>query len=351
MVGPGRLKLAAAAAAGMAAGGLLADCGGSGRSGTSPPAGPAPGAGTGLPAPAVCPLTGQRPAAGVPARPALAVKVDNLPSARPQYGLRSADVVYEEPVEGGLTRFVAVYQCRDADRVEPIRSARIVDPAIVEQFGAHPLFAYAGGIDAAVAAVRASPVVDVGTGRAPAGTYRRDPAHPAPHNLYSSTAALYAAGRAQRPGDGAPVAPFPFGPVPAGAEPASAVSIAYPASPVSWSWQPGAAGWARSYPAGPARAAEGGTLTAANVVVMSVRMYPSAYVEDPSGVHENLLALTGSGPVRVLRNGAVVTGTWQRSTLSEPTRYLDGAGRTIPLAAGPTWVELVPTTVAVTVSP
>ena len=331
-------------------GGLLGGCGGSKPARTGPPA-TAPTTRSVPRTPGACPLTGQPAPGGVPARPALAVKLDNLPAARPQYGLRSADIVYEEPVEGGLTRFIAIFQCRDATRVEPIRSARIIDPQIVEQYGAHPLFAYAGGIDAAVAAVASSPLVDVGTARAPAGTYRRDPARSAPHNLYSSTAALYAAGQARHAPEVAPPAPFGFGPEPAGAAPAATLRIAYPASPVSWTWQAGAGEWARSYPSGPAAAAEGGTLSAANVIVVSVVMYPSAYVEDPSGVHENLLTLTGSGPVQVLRDGSVITGTWQRAALSERTRYLDGAGRPIPMAPGPTWVELVPTTVAVTRTP
>src|SRR5438067_842366 len=94
----------------------------------------------------VCPLTGVK--AGhqfVPNRPALAVKVENLPAARPQTGLSWADIVYEEPVEAGITRFIAVYQCQDASRIEPIRSGRLTDPDILVQFG-HPIFAYAGGV-------------------------------------------------------------------------------------------------------------------------------------------------------------------------------------------------------------
>lgn len=345
-----RRSVTASIAAVVFTGGLLGACGGSKPAGTGEPATP-PTTRSVPRTSGTCPLTGLPEPDGVPARPALAVKLDNLPAARPQYGLRSADIVYEEPVEAGLTRFIAIFQCRDATRVEPVRSARIIDPQIVEQYGARPLFAYAGGIDAAVAAVAASPQVDVGTARAPAATYRRDPARSAPLNLYSSTAALYAAGQARHAPDTAPPAPFSFGPEPAGAAPASTLRIAYPASPVSWSWQAGARRWARSYPSGPAVAAEGGTLGAANVIVMSVAMYPSAYVEDPSGVHENLLTLTGSGPVQVLRDGSVITGTWQRASLSERTRYLDGYGRPIPMATGPTWVELVPTTVAVTRTP
>ena len=46
-----------------------------------------------------------------PGPPALAVKVENAPEARPQASLNDADVVVEEPVEGGYTRFIAIFQC------------------------------------------------------------------------------------------------------------------------------------------------------------------------------------------------------------------------------------------------
>jgi len=71
----------------------------------------------------------------VPQRPALAVKVDNYAQARPQSGLDMADIVFEEPVEGGITRYVAVFQCQGAPEVGPIRSARNIDIGILGQFG------------------------------------------------------------------------------------------------------------------------------------------------------------------------------------------------------------------------
>src|SRR6266571_8558095 len=52
--------------------------------------------------PQTCPLTGVVPSGGVPNRPVLAVKVENLPSVRPQTGLSHADIIYEEPVEAGI---------------------------------------------------------------------------------------------------------------------------------------------------------------------------------------------------------------------------------------------------------
>jgi hypothetical protein len=79
-----------------------------------------------------CPLTGANtPNGKVASRAALAIKVENHPLARPQAGLNAADIVYEEPVEGGLTRFIAVYQCASSDRVGPVRSGRTTDPNVL----------------------------------------------------------------------------------------------------------------------------------------------------------------------------------------------------------------------------
>ncbi len=78
-------------------------------------------------------------------RPAMAVKIDNHPRARPQTGLETADIVYEELVEGGLTRFMGIYHCGDAADLGPVRSARAVDPDIMTQY-APVLFAYSGSL-------------------------------------------------------------------------------------------------------------------------------------------------------------------------------------------------------------
>lgn len=304
--------------------------------------------------PPVCPLTDEpAPGGHVPPRPALAVKVENLPAARPQYGLSAADVVYEEPVEGGITRFIVIYQCHDASRVEPIRSGRLIDPEIVDQYGAHPLFSYAGAISWAVTAIDQSSLVDLSAEQAPGRVYPRDPGRYAPHNLMSSTSALYSyAASLHGPQTKPPASPLVFGPLGKGAAPAASVHISYLYSNFTWTWQPSTKTWTRAYSdTGPATLGEGGVISAANIVVMKVVMYPSPYVEDATGAHENLLTLTGSGPAQVFRNGTVTTGTWKRATLSANTSYVDSSGHPIPLSPGQTWIELVPTTVPVSVTP
>src|SRR5664280_3756903 len=111
---------------------------------------------TGAPAPvATCPLTGApAPRGTVPARPALAVKIGNYPDDLPSSGLNQADVVFEEPVEGAITRIVAVFQCQGASLVGDLRSARQPDAGILSQLS-NPLFVHAGGINPVIALLAA----------------------------------------------------------------------------------------------------------------------------------------------------------------------------------------------------
>lgn len=293
------------------------------------------------------------PAGGhVPQRPALGVKIDNLNVARPQSGLSKADVIYEEPVEGGITRFIAIFQCNDAARIGPVRSGRLIDPQILMQYGPHPLMGYSGAIGAAITAIDSSSLIDVGVNRAPMSAYDRDPNRSVPHNLYTSTRALYAAGARQHAPATAPPSPFVFGPEGQGATPSAGVHIPFLYSNVTWTWNPKAGVWFRSYAdTGAATVADGGPIVANDVIVMHVVMYPSQYIEDATGAHENLLTLTGTGPLQVYRNGTQLSGTWKRSALRDATQYLDSSGHPIALQPGRIWIELVPTTVPTSSTP
>ena len=141
-------------------------------------------------APAVCPLTGAPSPLGTPPnRPALAVKVDNYQAARPQSGLDDTDLVFEEPVEGGITRYVAVFQCNNATSIGPVRSARNIDIGILGQLG-NPGLAHVGGINPVLSNISAAGIPNLDL-----GNYAQAITHPsgryAPYDTYTSTAALY----------------------------------------------------------------------------------------------------------------------------------------------------------------
>jgi hypothetical protein len=296
----------------------------------------------------MCPLTGVTAAAGMmPDRPALAIKVENSPDSRPPVGFDTADVVFEEPVEGGITRFVVMYQCRDAPRVEPVRSIRQADPYIVNQTG-KALFGNASGsppsLEALAAAVRAGWLVDVGYSTG--GGYNRDPGRASPHNLYTATKDLYARPDAKGVPAASPIFTYSASPPPGG--PGGLVHASFSAaSDVYWHWVPTANAYQRYYGNVPANQANGGITSAQNVIIQSVPVKMSWWIEDPSGSHQPVPQLLGTGPALVCRAGSCVTGTWWRpgQALGQITYYNDAAGHQIPLSQGSTWVELVPSSV------
>jgi hypothetical protein len=301
-----------------------------------------------------CPLTGLEPPGGqVPKRAALAVKVENLPQARPQWGLDKADIVFEEPVEGGITRFIAVFQCQSADRVEPVRSARLVDPKILEPLG-RMLIAYSGAIQPAIGEIdsKTSLLSDLSDNWA-SSAYWTDPTRYAPHNLVTSTSALYSAAAALHYPEKPPTPIFSYGPPVLGGYPAAVVNLNFPLDVTSWNWHKDTGLWYRSYSdTGPAMMGDGAQVTASNVVVMFVLEHPTPYIEDDTGAHENDLALKGTGPAFVFRDGIVFYGHWERPLLDHPAVFIDSkSGATITLTPGNTWEELVPYGEKVTVTP
>jgi hypothetical protein len=293
-----------------------------------------------------CPLTGQpAPGGKVPQRPALAFKVDNYPTARPQSGLEDADIVFEEPVEGGITRFVAVFQCQGANLVGPIRSARAVDVPILDQLS-KPLFVHAGGINPVIALVNDGNLIndDVFTHASivqhPAGRY-------APYDTYASTAGAWGLD----PGDTTPPAPlYTYSSTLPTGTPVGSVHIPFSGTnDNTWTWSPINAAWLLSIGGVPANVADGGTrIGVANIVVQTVHVTYGPWLENSEGGLEVQSQLTGTGPLTVFRNGEEITGTWSRAALGDTTSLLAADGSTIALDPGKTWVELVPSTIPVT---
>jgi hypothetical protein len=298
------------------------------------------------PASPTCPLTGQpAPGGRVPQRPALAIKVDNYPTARPQSGLTDADVVFEEPVEGGITRLVAVFQCQGANLVGPIRSARAVDAPILDQLS-KPLFVHAGGINPVIDLIERANLIndDVFTHGSivqhPSGRY-------APYDTYASTAAAWAL----QPTDTTPPAPLCTysATVPTGT-PVGSLHIPFSGTnDNTWTWSPINGQWLLSIGGVPANVADGGTrIGVTNIVVQTVHVTYGPWLENSEGGLEVQSQLIGSGPLAVFRNGEEITGTWQRGPFSATTSLVAANGSTIALDPGKTWIELVPSGIPVT---
>jgi hypothetical protein len=293
--------------------------------------------------PVVSPLTGlPQPEATKLNRPALVVKVDNEQGAQPQAGLNQADVVFEEQVEGGDTRLACVFQSADASPVGPVRSTRSTDIAIVSELN-HPLYAFSGGNQIFLSAIRAAPIVDVGADAQP-GAYHRVASHPAPHNLFSTTATLFALARTA----GAPPALFSFRAAAeavngSGGSPArhAAIQFGDGGTRVSWDWDPSGQVWKRAQDGSVHLDASGAQVTATNVIVQFVD-YRNTGLRDPAGSPVPEARLVGQGDAWIFTVGTLVKGHWSKSSPGEATTYADAGGATIRLTPGRSWVELSP---------
>lgn len=272
-------------------------------------------------------------------RPALVVKIENAPASRPQSGLDAADVVYEEIVEGGITRFLAVFHSTDADPIGPVRSLRPSDPDIIAPFGG--LFAYSGGIPNFIDILRSTPgITDVGVDlldEGPDKPYTRRAGRSAPNNLYTSTAMLYP--RAPRTGTRPPGRfaeflpagqPFTAG----GATPATNLTATIGITTVVFNYD------AQSMTYRRAGLVEGSGSVAPTNLIVQFTSYQETDETDLTNTTVEKAVTVGSGDAIILSGGMAVRGRWSKGSPTAFTTYTDATGAPIRLSPGRTWVEL-----------
>jgi hypothetical protein len=288
-----------------------------------------------------CPLTGKvRGEEDPPDRPVLAVKVENTRDAYPLAGLERADVIYEEPVEGGITRFAALFQCRDAGRVGPVRSARTTDPKILLQLSDEPILAFSGAHPKVTAALEDAGLLQL-TETSGNIAYERDDARSAPHNLFVATRPLYRLATEAGADASAPPALFRYEEeVPAHSKPRSSATVTFSSSNVvEWVW--GGGRWVRQLDGAPMLSEAGAEIAVDNVVIQEVVVTDSDIL-DVTGFPSPEVELLGEGRAWVLRDGRLIIGRWRRDALGDVTVFETRAGEEIALAPGTTFVELVP---------
>jgi Protein of unknown function (DUF3048) C-terminal domain/Protein of unknown function (DUF3048) N-terminal domain len=236
-----------------------------------------------------------------------------------------------------------VFQCGDSDRVGPVRSGRTTDPDYLRQLGP-AVFGYAGGRDVVKREVPKVGLVDVNYIVA-ADAYTRDESRAAPHNLYTTTGALWRAGRSK---EGAPDPLFTYAETWDGAaKRIRSVHLPYSGvSDVYWHWNGGKGAWLRSHGDVPHVLEGNERVSATNVVVQVVSVTDSDFL-DSAGNPSPEVDLTGSGKAYVLRDGEVIRGRWERASLHDVTMFVTKDGTEIALAPGRTWVELLPSRVPV----
>ncbi len=280
------------------------------------------------------PLTGEATAAAT-AVPALAIKIDNVPLARPQLGVRHADIVVEEMVEGSFTRLIAVFQSGEPAQVGPVRSIRSTDFDVLAMLD-WPLLGASGANGGVLTQLAEARVVNVNALEA-GNAYYRVADRRAPHNMFAHTAQLraFAGGQGAVPGT---VFRYRDSTDPIPGAPSGGVFIDFGNSDARWTWDAPRAGWTRLQNGTAHVDADGGVVAPQNVVVLEVAYGVSAIDTESPEAHT-----VGSGTAHVFTGGNVVSGTWSRSSATDPFTLRDASGNVIGLTAGQTWVELAPT--------
>jgi hypothetical protein len=262
----------------------------------------------------------------------LSVKICNVFACEPQDGLNQADVVFEEIVEGGITRYVGIWNSNVPAVVGPVRSLRPMDADIAAPFGG--IIAYSG--------YGAQETRDLAVDTGLVNVTENDPAmfrndyNVAPYNLMLHAQEVIAANAGLAP----PAQQWAYSSSLAtstavldGTPATSVQSIFSNSSDNTWTYD-GNGRYLRTQWEGPDLDLTGAQLSAANVVIMRVN------VDEFVGVPRT--RMVDSGELFVLSGGKVVHGTWSKAGTASPIVFKGDNGVTIRLAPGNTWIEMVP---------
>jgi hypothetical protein len=290
--------------------------------------------------PPTCPLTGEEPKTeAVIERPAVAVKVENAAIARPLSGLERADLVYEEPVEGGETRFMAFFHCKDTPKAGPVRSARQVDPAILGT--KTRVLAYSGANQTVTDSLEDAGVVSIT--ESVAGNAMQRVAREgisSEHTLYADSSAIRKVARDQYD-EAPPDDLFEFGEINDNAKAARSISINFGgASTITYQFVNGA--YERSQDGVPFTAESGAQIAPANILIEEHRVKLSNVVDVTGTPSPIIVDETGSGRAVLFRDGRVVVGRWSRDSVEDPVVFETRNDDAMVFDPGTIWIELVP---------
>lgn len=297
------------------------------------------------------PLTGALVSPSIADRPAVIVKVDNAPDARPQAGLNEADVIYEERVEGSVVRFLSVFQSKDAPVVGPVRSVRSTDAAVVAPIGG--VFAFSGGIAPFVNRVKATGIKVVPESDDPKVGISKRAGRKRPYATYANTTRL----RAQaRPGALPPPPLFPrirpgtsFAEANPSATKLAGVRVVFGSlTTADWTWDATRKQWLRTTNNTAHLLEDKSRLSSGCLVLQTVPYRPTEFT-DRSDFTVDEAVITGSGNAYIACDGAVVKARWHKPSLKAVTVFTNATtGASVTLPVGRVWVSLVPTNGAIT---
>lgn len=267
------------------------------------------------------------------------VKIDDTTYAHPQVGLKEADVVYIEQVEGGLTRLAAVFSSHIPTRVGPIRSARISDIELLAQYGKIG-FAYSGAQRLMLPVIAAANLYDIGANKFGPKYYANDPLRTAPYAMMLNLPELLQA--SQERGNTLATSKnmgWKFGDLNSTLIPFTKAHVSWPASSYDVEWSDKEERFLLTHNGNLNVDENGYRLGPSNVVIQIVSITDSIYRDKVGGVTP-LSATVGGGKCYLLRSGGYIPCTWNRDSDESGTTFVDDQGVEINFAPGQTWFAL-----------
>jgi LysM repeat protein len=314
-----------------------------------PPASqPAVGA-TMIPIPTFAVADNVNPLTGLPVadpsalrRRPLMVRVGNDVGARPQIGLNSADIVYEEITEWWVTRFTAIYLANTPPAVGPVRSGRLLNVQLVPQY--QGALAHSGGSDPVRWEISQAPLVNLDEFYNAAPYFYREGEGWATRLAIDTQAARdYMRNRDLD----APVdlpAFFFSDTLDEGGEAGPDLYIPYPRSTsfTEWHYDPASGQYLRWISGYPLYDAAGGQIAASNVIVYFADHLATDIVEDSNGATSIRIFMNGFNAAWLFRDGRLYRGFWQTQGDRPPYFTYPDDRKPYHLKPGNTWIEVVP---------
>ncbi len=287
------------------------------------------------------------------------IMVENSNAARPQTGLQEADIVYEAMAEGGITRFLCIFNDNYPVKVGPIRSTRLYYVNIQREWDA-PLVHYGGPSDSSKPSnVYGADFDDIKLridGLKSAGAYGqyfwRDSERSAPNNVYTDVTELlneydyspepstrwnFDASVSYENGDTVSHVGIPFL-----SKDDSHTSFDYDASSDSWLRSSGGEPFqvrTVTEDADGNQSTETAQMAVKNVIIQYVNTY--TFENDEKGRRN--VDVVGEGECEYFIGGQHVSGYWVRESLSDCTKYYLEDGETlVTLKPGNTWICMQP---------
>jgi len=271
--------------------------------------------------------------------PILVVKIDDTAQAHPQAGLEDADVVYIEQVEGGLTRLAAVFSSKIPQVIGPVRSARISDLEILEQYG-RVAFAYSGAQSKLLPVIAAANLENLGAQRQSPIIYSTDPLRRAPTAMMLQAQKLMAnVAKAQLPVAISKPIGWNFGEKPETGTAIASVKVSWPANSYNATWSATEKRWLLSHRDLPNLSSSGVHLGPTTFVIQLISITDSIYRDKVGGVTP-YSETVGTGKGFVLRDGLAIAANWSRPSGEQGTTWTTLAGDEIKFAAGQVWIAL-----------